>query len=145
MEPFVPPLTDRLELPLVYSHRYGALAPFFAALREGRLVGTQCDACGRRWCPPRHTCRCGAAVECWIDMPATGTIAAITRGPRAQDSGAAAGSVDHALVQVEGAANRMFAGVLDPSLRAGERVELVRHVADDALLVTLAVFGRSGT
>ena len=51
---------------------------FFRELRDhGRLLGTKCAECGRRWVPPKLFCEeCFIEVRDWIDVPAQGRVAA---------------------------------------------------------------------
>ena len=51
---------------------------FFRELRDhGRLVGTRCGECGRRWIPPKLFCEvCFREMEEWVDLPAEGRVAA---------------------------------------------------------------------
>ena len=51
---------------------------FFRELRDhGRLMGTKCLECGRRWLPPKLFCEeCFVEVRDWVDVPAEGRVAA---------------------------------------------------------------------
>ncbi|MGQ0797018.1 MAG: Zn-ribbon domain-containing OB-fold protein [Methanobacteriota archaeon] len=53
---------------------------FFVALRdEGRILAARCTACGLAYLPPRMFCeRCFGEPSEWVDVPATGKVAAVT-------------------------------------------------------------------
>jgi uncharacterized OB-fold protein len=61
---------------LRYLHVPGeAISRFLNGLKEGRITGTQCDACGRVLIPPRHFCEwCFRRVDRWVEHPGTGTV-----------------------------------------------------------------------
>ena len=94
------PLTIAFE----YTHSFGALAPYFVALTEGRALGAMCAKCSKVWFPPRMVCACGGATE-WKELSGTGTVEAITRGPGAVPLSSVAGELTFALVRFDGAGN----------------------------------------
>ena len=51
---------------------------FFRELRDhGRLVGTRCRECGRRWVPPKLFCEeCFKEAKDWVDLPPEGRVVA---------------------------------------------------------------------
>lgn len=52
-----------------------AIGRFLTGLKEGEIVGTRCDHCGRIAVPPRIFCEwCFKRSETWIKLPDTGTI-----------------------------------------------------------------------
>lgn len=63
-----------LELP----HKYGAGATFtafFDGLREGKILGTKCPACGKVLVPGRSMCpKCHVAIDKWVEIKQKGTI-----------------------------------------------------------------------
>ena len=94
------PLTIKFE----YAHSFGALAPYFAALTEGRALGAKCAACGKVWFLPRMVCACGSATE-WKELPGTGIVEAVTSGPGAVPLSSVTGELAFALVRFDGADN----------------------------------------
>lgn len=55
------------------------LAPFFDALRAGRLRTTQCPRDGETMWPPRVVCpRCHGTELQWVDLPMTGQLYAFS-------------------------------------------------------------------
>ena len=53
---------------------------FFVTLRdEGRLLAARCRPCGLSYLPPRMFCeRCFAEITDYVEVPATGRVAAVT-------------------------------------------------------------------
>lgn len=52
---------------------------FEAYLREHRLMGARCAACGQVYLPPRPLCgQCFSADMEWVEMQGTGRLAAFT-------------------------------------------------------------------
>lgn len=53
---------------------------FFTALRhDGRILASRCDACDLAYLPPRLFCeRCFAELTAYVEVPATGRVAAVT-------------------------------------------------------------------
>lgn len=50
-------------------------APFWDALRDGRLTVPECGACGRRFFVPEPLCpHCGVAGWTWASSPGAGSI-----------------------------------------------------------------------
>ncbi len=53
---------------------------FYDGLKEGKIMGSKCPACGRVSLPPRMICeRCFVKADEWVELPATGTVQACTR------------------------------------------------------------------
>ncbi len=59
-----------------YAYDRGvAMTRYLAALKEGRIIGVRCEACGRTMVPPRAFCeQCFRPVDDWVDIKDTGTI-----------------------------------------------------------------------
>ena len=56
-----------------------AIGEFLHGLRQGRIVGTSCRACGRVLLPPRMFCeQCFRPVDAFVDLPPTGTVASFS-------------------------------------------------------------------
>jgi uncharacterized OB-fold protein len=52
-----------------------AMGAFLEGLRDGRIVATTCERCGRTLVPPRVFCeRCFRPTDGWADVPPTGTV-----------------------------------------------------------------------
>jgi uncharacterized OB-fold protein len=52
---------------------------FYDSLKEGKIMGSRCPACGRVSLPPRMICeRCFVREEEWVELPVTGTVQACT-------------------------------------------------------------------
>jgi len=53
---------------------------FYDGMKEGKILGSKCPACGRVYLPPRMICeRCFTKADEWVELPATGTVQACTR------------------------------------------------------------------
>ena len=64
-------------LPRAYLHQ--PLEQFFEGLRNKKIIGSKCGACGRVYLPPRMICeRCFAKTEDWVDLPETGSVETYT-------------------------------------------------------------------
>jgi uncharacterized OB-fold protein len=52
-----------------------AIGRYLDGLREGRILGRECRACGRVLVPPRMFCeRCFRPTDRWVDVAPTGTV-----------------------------------------------------------------------
>jgi hypothetical protein len=52
-----------------------AIGRFLRGLKEGEIVGTKCDGCGRIAVPPRIFCEwCFRRSGAWVKLPDTGTV-----------------------------------------------------------------------
>jgi len=59
-----------------YSWATGvAIGRFLNGLKEGEILGTKCDECGRIAVPPRIFCEwCFRRTTTWVKLPDTGTV-----------------------------------------------------------------------
>lgn len=68
------------EMPAVGKARYEyvtgqALGRFLAGLKEGKILGTVCEKCGRVFIPPRMYCSyCFREVDGWVEASPRGTV-----------------------------------------------------------------------
>ncbi|MDP4014983.1 MAG: OB-fold domain-containing protein [Candidatus Nanopelagicales bacterium] len=75
---------DLVTVPLTMdiTWRYAASEPmarFLGGLRERRIEALACDACGRRYLPPRPFCgRCYMRMSRWVPVADTGQLVAWT-------------------------------------------------------------------
>jgi len=61
-----------------YVYSYGQDSPFFAALSNKILLGTECPKCGYKYATPKGHChKCGTETE-WVKLPETGKIHTFT-------------------------------------------------------------------
>ncbi len=57
-----------------YIHSYAEDSPFFLALAEGKLLGSECKSCHYRYATPRSHCmNCGHETR-WFDLPLEGKV-----------------------------------------------------------------------
>lgn len=119
------------------DEKYTQLHPFFAALKEGRLINTHCPECGKAFWPPRIICPdCMVDNLEWKDMPSEGTVVAFS----VQESGVPLGfkaPLIFAVVEL-GNSTRLFTHLLDTKVEdvdIGVKVKLqVETVAGDRVL-----------
>lgn len=101
----------------------GQSSPFFTALSNEEIRGTECVDCGRSFVPPRLLCPVDKAKTKWVTIPGQGTVVALThlaRRPRY----AAAGPEDLmlGLVQLDGVSTAILAELIGPIDGPGQRV-----------------------
>jgi len=61
-----------------YLHSYAQDSPFFVGLTKGKLMGSHCTGCGRRYATPRgHCMECGEPTE-WVELPGEGRVHTFT-------------------------------------------------------------------
>jgi hypothetical protein len=60
----------------MYKHAAGfAVSRFLEGLKNGKILGTKCEGCGRVLIPPRIFCEwCFRDVDTWVEHPGTGVI-----------------------------------------------------------------------
>ncbi|MEZ0248590.1 MAG: Zn-ribbon domain-containing OB-fold protein [Thermoproteus sp.] len=70
-----------------YEYATGqALGRFLAGLKEGKILGTVCDKCGRVFVPPRMYCPyCFREVDRWVEARDEGTVVTIVMSYIAAD------------------------------------------------------------
>ncbi len=57
-----------------YLNNYAEDSKFFLGLEDGKLLGSECTNCGRRYGTPRgHCLECGNKTH-WIELPLVGTV-----------------------------------------------------------------------
>lgn len=106
------PPYESLQLIFTYRHAYGALQPFFDGLRQGVAVGTRCPVCGRRWYPPRMTCRYHGVPAEGVEFSGRGEIIALTSGPTKLPLADRVCETTWALVRLGEAENAIVARIL---------------------------------
>jgi len=74
----VSPLILRWHQEIDYYSSYAQDTPFFLALSQGKLLGSHCPSCARRYATPRgHCMECGSRTE-WFELPLEGTVHTFT-------------------------------------------------------------------
>ena len=122
---------------------------FYDGMKEGKLLGSKCPACGRVFLPPRMICeRCFARAEEWVELPATGTVQACTKASvKVAENG---DLVDLeapeiiAMVKHDGADTCIAARLEGADASVGMRVEAVINPDADNVLDLLAAYRPSG-
>jgi uncharacterized OB-fold protein len=57
-----------------YIHSYAEDSPFFLALAEGKLIGSECKSCHYKYATPRSHCmNCGHETR-WFELPLEGKV-----------------------------------------------------------------------
>jgi uncharacterized OB-fold protein len=68
------PLVVKDHYEIDYIHSYAEDSPFFLGLAQGKILGSECPACGYRFATPRARCmQCGAPTR-WFEVPLTGRV-----------------------------------------------------------------------
>jgi uncharacterized OB-fold protein len=68
------PLIVKDHYEIDYIHSYAEDSPFFLGLAQGKLLGSECTACGYRYATPRAYCmQCGTATR-WFDLRLEGRV-----------------------------------------------------------------------
>jgi uncharacterized OB-fold protein len=126
-EPPDPSLLTLLDFYPPQDPRWTRIAPFFAALREGRLTTTRCPRDGSVQWPPAVACpRCHGEELQWTDLPREGRLYAFSevRGgaPLGMEGGV---PFVVGLVELSGASLRLFSRIVGKpyaALSLGEEV-----------------------
>lgn len=123
-------MIDDLSLLVTWRHGRGGLAPFFAALEQGRILGARCSTCGGTVAPPRVRCAKDGAQMMPVDLPPTGIVRQVTTGVASSLLGAEADEPTFALIQVTGSDNCLLARISATKARVavGAKVRLARIV-----------------
>ncbi|MFZ3101286.1 MAG: Zn-ribbon domain-containing OB-fold protein [Desulfitobacteriaceae bacterium] len=124
------------------TKEHNKLYPFFDALKEGRLVNSECPKCNEMFWPPRSVCpNCMEDNLEWKELSHEGTIVAFS----VQESGVPLGfkaPLIFAVVEIENRV-RLFTHLLDSNLqdvKLGTKVKLVvENVANDRVLPAFTV------
>ena len=121
----VGPLTP-LRLTFDYTHGHGALAPYFDALRNGRVLASACPRCGKSWCPPHLVCPHDHVDTQPCELSGSGTVVAATTTMSTLPLRRVAALHVFALVRLDGAENAMLArlGIEPEHAKPGLRVRL---------------------
>jgi uncharacterized OB-fold protein len=68
------PLTRQWVYTTTYNVSYAEDSPFFHALAQDKLLGSECKKCNYRYATPRAVCMyCGGRTE-WHELPLTGRV-----------------------------------------------------------------------
>ncbi|MBJ6726293.1 Zn-ribbon domain-containing OB-fold protein [Geomesophilobacter sediminis] len=72
------PIIQKYHYEIDYLHSYAQDSPFFVGLSQGKLLGSHCTSCGRRFATPRGICmECGGKTE-WFELPREGRVHTFT-------------------------------------------------------------------
>jgi uncharacterized OB-fold protein len=118
---------------------------FYDGMKEGKIMGSRCPACGRVFLPPRMICeRCFVKAEEWVELPATGTVQSCTTASvKVTENG---DLVDLeapeiiAMVKHDGADTCIAARLEGKDASTGMRVEAVINPAAENVLDLLAAY-----
>jgi uncharacterized OB-fold protein len=120
-------MTDRafpLNLSLDYQHRTGLLTDYFTALQVGQARASRCLKCGDVRIPPRFICPTDGEATKAVELPGTGSVAAITHTNSTLPFAERAAAHVFILAAMDGADNLMFGRVKHAKdiTAVGERV-----------------------
>jgi uncharacterized OB-fold protein len=118
---------------------------FYDGMREGKIRGSKCPACGRVSLPPRMICeRCFAKAEEWVELPLTGEVQACTRASVNVAENGDLVDLDSpeiiAMVKHDGADTCIAARIEGKDASVGMKVEAVIDTTADNVLDMLAAY-----
>ncbi len=122
---------------------------FYDGMKEGKILGSKCPACGRVFLPPRMICeRCFARAEEWVELPATGTVQACTKAAVSVAENGDLVDLEApeiiAMVKHDGADTCIAARLEGDDASVGMRVEAVLNPDADNVLDLLAAYRPAG-
>ena len=86
-----------------------AISRFLRGLKEGEIVGTKCDQCGRVAVPPRIFCEwCFRRSGTWIKLPDTGIVNTFSISYISTDTTRVKTPTIPAVIQIDSAGNAGF-------------------------------------
>ncbi len=93
-----------------YSWATGiAIGKFLAGLREGEIIGSKCNHCGRIVVPPRIFCElCFRRSENWVKLPDKGIVNTYSISYITTDTTRVKEPVIPAVIEIEGTSNAGF-------------------------------------
>jgi len=118
---------------------------FYDGLKQGKIMGSRCPACGRVSLPPRMICeRCFVKADEWVELPATGTVQACTMASvKVAENGDLVdlGTPEAiAMVKHDGADTCVAARLEGGEASVGMRVEAVIDTSAENVLDLLAAY-----
>ena len=120
------PLVVKDHYEIDYIHSYAEDSPFFRGLAEGKLLGSECGACGYRFATPRAYCmQCGAPTD-WIELPLQGRVHTWTTCYFGSQAFLKETPFNLALIEFDGVQTLLLArlvGVTDKEIRVGMPVK----------------------
>ena len=111
---------------------------FIDALKEGKLLGTQCKKCGKKTMPPRFTCPCGGTEMDWIEVNPEGELYTHSIVHFAPDSISKKTNVPYVVGVIQLEDNLLLAGHikgLSSKPKVGMKVKVVSQELDSGELV----------
>ena len=90
-----------------------AISRFLQGLKEGEIVGTKCDQCGRVAVPPRIFCEwCFRRSGTWIKLPDTGIVNTFSISYISTDTTRVKTPTIPAVIQIDSAGNAGFLHII---------------------------------
>jgi len=107
-----------------------AISKFLGGLKEGRILGTKCDECGRIVVPPRIFCEyCFRRSNAFLELPDTGIINTYSISHISTDTTRLKTPIIPAVIEIDGtnkAGLLHILGEINPdTIRIGMRVKAV--------------------
>lgn len=87
------------------------MAPFFAALVQGRLLAGRCPVCGDTRVPPRARCATDGAATDVFEVAPTGRVVRLTTGAASALLAAPSADAVFAELHITGTHNRLIARI----------------------------------
>ena len=103
-------LTVTYEPKVKYSWATGiAVGKFLNGLKQGEIIGTRCDYCGRVVVPPRIFCEwCFKRTETWIKLPDSGSVNTFSISYITADTTRIKTPIIPAVIEIDGTSNAGF-------------------------------------
>ncbi|HUK27208.1 MAG TPA: Zn-ribbon domain-containing OB-fold protein [Candidatus Acidoferrales bacterium] len=103
-------LTVAYQPKIKYSWATGiAIGKFLSGLRQGQIIGTRCDQCGRVVVPPRIFCElCFKRTETWVKLPDTGSVNTFSISHITADTTRIKNPIIPAVIEIDGTSNAGF-------------------------------------
>ncbi len=130
-------LTQRTDPVLRYRWAAGvAIGRFLDGLKQGKILGSHCDECGRTVVPPRAFCEmCFVPVGEFVELPQTGTINTFVVSWIAKDRSRLTKPLVPAVIDIDGTTKAgllHLVGNVDPKkVKIGTRVRAVWRPAKE--------------
>jgi len=105
------------------------VSKFVEALKNGRLIGTQCRKCNAKYLPPRAHCKCGSNEMEWYEAPTRGELLTYTLIMYPPESMSKYAPYIMAIAKLEDGSRLLahITGVTPKSLQVGMTVQVVPH------------------
>jgi uncharacterized OB-fold protein len=117
---------------------------FIEELQNGRLMGTQCTNCAKKYLPPRGHCECGSHDMEWFEASKKGRVLTYTLVTFPPESMTKYAPYIVAIAELDDGSRLLahITGVTPKTLKVGMRVQVVSlQVTEDRIVYKLKPMG----